>query len=459
MDVGRQGRFGGRLQRTRRISPAPAAETLPGRGGDKIRWTLIYVAFLVYIFVIITYRLPLGDAAVGAGLIGLFFQREPLRFSSLLLWLAAFIVWGAIGAIQSEYPDVAWEQITNFGKLWLIVLIATNALRSRSQILFFMVFSLFFYALYPARGAIFNYVFYNSTVFGRAIWNHIYANPNDLAALTLLQLSIAAAVFAVPTGKWVRWGALVSLVVLPILILMTQSRGAFMAFALFVLLSLKNQRKKMRSLAFLLVAGAIIVAVAPSGVWERVGGLTQATNAEEVRATDSSAEQRYLIWQVAEEMIQDHPLFGVGLGAYAYAHDIYSQQDAAFTLARGRRDTHSTYLNVIAETGYPGFLIFLGILGSVVLRVEQTRRKLKREAPQQALQLWYLEIGLLAYLTAGIFGSFAKLSFLYLHLTLMWTLAETYRNVPSGQQRIGRRTERPIPRRRVDATLPVGAVR
>ncbi|MBX6364425.1 MAG: hypothetical protein IRZ00_11205, partial [Gemmatimonadetes bacterium] len=45
----------------------------------KTSWSLTFVAFLVYTFVITTYRLPIGDVAVVAALIGLAFEKR-LRF-------------------------------------------------------------------------------------------------------------------------------------------------------------------------------------------------------------------------------------------------------------------------------------------------------------------------------------------------------------------------------------------
>jgi len=99
--------------------------------------------------------------------------------------------------------------------------------------------------------------------------------------------------------------------------------------------------------------------------------------------------------------------------------------------ALGFRDTHSTYLNVAAETGIPGLLLFLSTIGVVAVASERTRR-LARGSPR-AQQLLALEIGLLAFMLAGVFGSFAKLSFLYMQLAIMWAVTDiTKREIAAG---------------------------
>ena len=75
---------------------------------------------------------------------------------------------------------------------------------------------------------------------------------------------------------------------------------------------------------------------------------------------------------------------------------------------------------------------------------DRARRLCARVQPRLALQLKYLELGLLAFLVAGVWGSFAKLSFLYLYLALLWVVAQSAAPVqPAGslhQRWLGPRT-------------------
>jgi O-antigen ligase len=407
--------------------PAPPSSPLVG-----IQWSPVYAAFLIYIFVITTYRLNLGNLAMVAALGGLLFQRQ-LRLPPLLLWLGLFLIWAATGYVTTKYPDVVWEQLVGWGKLWLIALVAANALRSRAQIRFFTIVFLGSFALYPLRGALFNYYLYNSAVHGRAIWNFIYSNPNDLAALTLLQVSMVAGLLVTEAKGWIRTAALVGAGFLPFLILLTQSRGAFIGLCVFTLFALfgsgahgSGRSKFMKRVVGLILVGAIVVLAAPTGVWERVRGLRSVSDTHRLEAVDSegSARQRFEIWKVAARVISDNPISGVGLGAYRRTHEFYVQRGGFDPTARGRKDTHSTLLSITAETGFPGLILFVTLVLTPLVRADKMRRRCRMTLPRTSRQLFFLEVGLLAYFVAGIFGSFAHLSFLYLHLMLLWVVAE-----------------------------------
>ena len=95
--------------------------------------------------------------------------------------------------------------------------------------------------------------------------------------------------------------------------------------------------------------------------------------------------------------------------------------------AQGGRDTHSLYLNVLAETGYPGLLLYLGMLLTVVITAERTRRRCRSVFPIAARQLLLLEAGLAAFLTAATFGSLPYLPHFLLHLVLLYGMSVLYR--------------------------------
>jgi len=407
----------------------------------RVAWTFVYVAFLGYIFAVTTFRLPIGTASMIAGLFALLLQREQIRFPAVLGWSVVFLGWCVLGYFRSPFPTEVWGNVILLGKLCLIMLVAANALRSTAQVRFFMIFFLACYALFPVRGALVNY-FSHYTLFGRALWNYTYDNPNDLAALTLLLLSINAALLATERTPWIRRCALAGLGVLPLLILMTQSRGGFLALCVFTAVALFTQhhRRRLQTALLVVVLGLGVAVVAPSGVWTRVKGLSQITGNLDNVDPEGSAKSRYQIWGVATTIIRDYPWTGVGWGAYPLAHANYAAISSVDPTARGARDTHSTYLNVLAETGYLGLLLFLGLLWSVVRVAERARRLSRFAHPRLALQLLYLELGLLAFLVAGVFGSFAKLSFLYLHLILLWAVAQNVLRALPAPQPVMRRT-------------------
>jgi probable O-glycosylation ligase (exosortase A-associated) len=399
----------------------------PFRG---VKWSLAYGSFLLYLLVITSYRLPVGDVAIALALLGLFFLPGGIRVPTHVRWLAVFTAWVWIASSFSAYPEVVALRRMDLLKLWLIVLIAVNALRTRQQIRLFMVFYLVCFVLFPLRGAMITFFVYGDNIQGRAAWIRLYSNPNDLAAMCLLLISMAAVLVVSEPKGWVRRGAQGALVGLPLLLVMTQSRGAFLAFLVFLSIVIAGQGRRLVLLTRIVAVAAVLAMVAPPEVWDRFGSLRNATSTENLSAVDGeegSTRQRYEIWQVGLKIIADHPVTGVGIGAYPYNHERYSLRQEFNPTAWGARDTHSLYLNVIAETGYPGLLLYLGMIGAVLIPAERARRRCKNRLPVAARQLLLLEAGLVAFMTHCIFGTLPYLAHLHLHLVLITVMIALYK--------------------------------
>ena len=407
------------------------AHALTGAPWRGVRWSLVLVGYLVYLFVILSYRLNIADVAMAAALVGIAVQGGP-RVPTATKIFGVFILWCAIGYLPSAFPAVVGQQLVSLVKLWLIVVVAANALRERAQARFYIAFYIACFLAFPFRGTLFTYYLYHNSLFGgRAAWIHLFENPNDLAAIAILQLSMAAGLLVTERPRSaLHLLGVVAAAAFPALILLTQSRGAFLAFATLVLLIVVTHRARIKLLLQIGVLGALLLAVTPDGVWTRVKGLRAATGGgERLEEVDreGSARQRYEIWKVARKMSREHPVTGVGTGAYSLGHEYYAMGSEFNPTARGRRDTHSMYLNVLAETGYPGLLLFLGVLVTTLLHAERVRRACRGVMPREARQLQLLVFGLLAFCQAAIFGSLAYLPFLHIHLALIWALAEICR--------------------------------
>jgi putative inorganic carbon (hco3(-)) transporter len=400
------------------VAPAGARVRHAGRFHglfSEVQWTLGYVGLLAYIFAIVTYRIPIATPAILLSLLGVVMARARVRMPAFLVVFGAFILWGFVSYTQSEYPAESWQRLVLLSKLWLIAFATVNVLRTPAQVRFFLVFFLVCFATHPARGAIFNY-FYGYNVAGRALWNNIFGNPNDLAALTLFPLSIAVALLKDPS-MWIRRGAMVSVVVLVILVLMTQSRGAFLALALMALFFWRTQRHKVKALGGVVIVGLMAAFIAPSGVWDRVSALTS-----EGTEADSSSRQRWLIWEVAGQISEQNPVFGVGPGAYPQAHYAFTSQIPGYEFASGRRDAHSTYITLRAELGWPGLALFALMLAIPLLQAWRAGRRAGSSIHKG--QVLAVAVALMGFLAAGVFGSFSQLSFLYLQLALLAVLGQ-----------------------------------
>jgi O-antigen ligase len=398
--------------------PGPgAAAPAPKRPGllKRLGLTPALVGFLTYIFVIITARLPLGELGVAIGFLGLFLQRVRIRVPTYLGWHFAFVAWSILTIGWTASTALTVEMVTQSAKLWLIMLLGANAVRSRVQWVVLALFILFWFFVYPVRGTILNYAA-GITQFGRAAWNGVLGNPNYLAAACLVPLSAASALMVVWRRRLV---VVVGLPVLGILIgvmILTQSRGGLLALFVFGVIAIIGNRKPGKAIVATVVLAMAVLALAPDDAWDRLGGLANVGGRSDTdwRTVDEegSAEQRLRIAQTALKIIGDHPIGGTGTGTYPIMNERYDP-------GVGRMDPHNTYLHVAAEQGLVGLVLFLGIFTTALRHARARAQQIAAFAPQQASALRLLSAGLIGFLIAGIWGSYDNFQILHVMVLLV----------------------------------------
>jgi O-antigen ligase len=439
-----------------RPAPVPPADTAPAPGPvvfgrwpieriirpwQGVEWSVMYVAFLGFVFVVTTLRIPAGMPLMVIGLLCLFFQRAKFRMPAWLALFGLFVLWCLVGLLQTKYHDIVLVAFVEVAKRFLIALVAVNALRTRAQIRFFVVFWLFCYAAYPVRGTLTDYFIVGSTLLGRAVWIEEYSNPNSLAAITLLMLAVVVTVLAGRYDFGSKLAAAGGFALLPLIVLLTQSRAAFIALIVATFATLLGQKRRARSFLIVGAVGMVALATMPESALTRIKNLRYATSTDyntlmEVDK-EGSANQRWLIWTVAGGVIENHLFAGAGIGAYPVAHGAESRS-AKYKGGRGNRDPHSTYISVLGETGIPGFVLFVGMILVIVVDSLRVRLRARFVLPMAAAELRYLHMGLLAFAIAAIWGTFDRLTHFYFYLALIWCLTAVTRQELAARQRGGR---------------------
>ena len=384
----------------------------------KVEWTIPFICFLAYTFSVTTQRFSFAIFVIPAALVALLLDNVKWRFPSVLMYLGAFLLWGMLGYTTSQFPRETWDVVVEGIKIWLIVLAFVNAVRTPAQLRFFIIFYLACFAIYPVRGALMNYITGNAA-FGRVAWNGVYANPNALAALMLLPLATVAALLKGERERWVRWAAMVGFVLIVAIIMVTQSRGAFLALSAGAGLAALGHRRRLRAMVVMGVMGIAVLLLAPAPLLERLSGLRNLTsNRLDQVDPEGSAFQRWEIWRVAGDVIADHPLTGVGMGAYPKVHERYARRGDYHPTARGERDSHNTFVTILAEMGWPGLILFTLCFLMPSIHIARQRRRIREVDPEGAERIRYLQLGQLAFFIAGIWGSLGYMTYPYLHLAL-----------------------------------------
>jgi len=89
---------------------------------------------------------------------------------------------------------------------------------------------------------------------------------------------------------------------------------------------------------------------------------------------DDGGLERFILWRNNMELVQNHPLLGVGPAGYAIYYLTYHPDEA--------RSTHNNYLDIIAQTGILGSLCWLWIVAASIRESWVTLR----DAPRGGLR-------------------------------------------------------------------------
>lgn len=400
-----------------RISRRAQALRSIGVGSNgTLAFTVTFLGLCIFTFAIVTFRFPIAELGIIIGAIGLLIHQHRLRAPAMIWWFSALIAWAFVASAFAPYAEKSPTQLILVLKLLAIFFLAVNALHTPRDIRHFLVFFVACFLAYPARGTLSNYFVYDYTAFGRALWNHAYANSNDLAAMSLLAVGAALAIaFSANIGRFWRLFSAASAAVFVFVVLLTQSRGGFIGLVVgFGPIAFGLARRSTRGRLYVLLALILVLMITPADVWKRLSGIGELTSTDTISRADveGSAEQRWKIQKVGWQIFSDNAVWGVGLGGYGAANAVYAPE-------LGARDTHNTYLNIAAETGLPGLVLWGGMMISAFRSIG--KRIASDKTKDMLSEGAWIRRGLVALLVAGIFGTYAYQSFVFLMLAVLWS--------------------------------------
>ncbi len=241
----------------------------------------------------------------------------------------------------------------------------------------------------------------------RARIGGIAGQPNILGAFFVYYMFLFAGFWLQHLKRPRYWLLLVPFAICFRAIMVTFSRGAYLAFAqgAMGLAFFKNK------VLFFLAVGAVAFALfnpwlLPEGVQYRLQTTfkdrrTQITDvygiSELEEDLDQSSAIRIIIWRGAGQMIADNPWFGVGLGRFQRYISAYTGGQVKWI------DAHNAYIITAAEFGIPALLLFL-LTVLVLFRITNVVYKRHPDPFIKATALGFLG-GLSGLLMANMFGS------------------------------------------------------
>lgn len=281
-------------------------------------------------------------------------RADPLRTGVLagggapLAWLMlAWLAWLAAGMLWSAWPVVSW---------WYFLILAWYPLAFLVLLRFPDRIPALWNCLLVLAAVGVGYGLVESVVTGDRA-DSLFIDPNSFAALVNLLLFASLGELWLSGGNKRRRLLLAGLVVLlAAALVLTRSRGAWIAFAggavltALVLWCFGRQLARkplwtgLGSVGLGLLAGSLLLGA--NDVLSRAESVAEAGHA------------RWLIWQSTVQMIAEHGWLGTGLGSFAL---LYPQFRSPLETGTTGFMAHNDYLQFALETGLPGLLLFIAI--------------------------------------------------------------------------------------------------
>jgi probable O-glycosylation ligase (exosortase A-associated) len=331
-----------------------------------------WIGFLAYTWVsfMVPHRLiggavsdlPFAKVVAIATLIGVLFTGERFalpRRRELAILVAFWVVCVASTVLVAQQPQRAWLHLQEFTKVVLMTVVALMLFRDRDKIrIWLLVIALSIGAL-----GIIGSIEVLRTGFAAILFGPRSAfGDNNSLGFVLAMVVPLLAFLAIGAGRsWLAKLLLVGFFCALVSIVATYSRGSLIVLCVVLpLILLLVPRKEL--LAMTCLAALVVAAVTPMQWSQRMATITPTAYRD-----TSSGSQRMKSWYVAWRVGVDHPLLGAGFRPFA--PELYARYMPGYS---DYHDAHNHFLQVLAEHGFSGLILFVALLASVIASAWRT---------------------------------------------------------------------------------------
>ena len=230
------------------------------------------------------------------------------------------------------------------------------------------------------------------------------SDPNFFAQLLVAVVPCAYERVCSEKHRWMRLLFAAALLLCVIAIVFTFSRGALVALTVVGVLVLWRRPPPRWAWGWLVIAFLLVSLLVPSDYVLRVkSAVASLPGAGDRQLSESSLRGRASEMIVGWQMFVDHPFTGVGMDNYPLLYQDYARR-LGLDKRIEDRSPHSLYVESLAETGLPGFVAFIVLLGAALHGLHKTATRFGRaRQPDRANTCIAFQASLIGYLVAGFF--------------------------------------------------------
>lgn len=350
------------------------------------------------------FSFPFSQVIAAVTLVAALFSREKksLPWHSITFFWIALVIWMNISTLNALIPVDAIKEWDRTMKIMLMILLTLMFIRKKEQIeQLVLVIALSLGFLGARGGAIWLASGGSGKTFGPV--DSFIGDNNSFGLALVMTVPLLRYLQVRAKNKYISWGYIAIIGANVVAILSTFSRGALLASTAMALFISWNSKYRVRMIAALIVAAPLALSLMPDSWWARMGTI-------QTYEQDASAMGRINAWTYAFNLALDHPLTGGGFQCfdkqlfYKYAPNPEDFHDA-----------HSIYFEMLAENGFVGLFLFLG-LGASSFFAAGKLKKMVRDKPELE---WagdlgaMLQVSLVGYAVGGAFLGLSTFDFFY----------------------------------------------
>jgi probable O-glycosylation ligase (exosortase A-associated) len=312
------------------------------------------------------------------------------RATPIVLCLIGYLGWMALSAVLAPDQSVAWPFVEEQFKIVLPFVVGVTVIQTIAQL---RILAWVIVASHGYIGFEMNLSYYEG--FNRVQEVGFGGMDNNSIAIAL----VASTGFAFFLGLheknwWLRILALVCSLLMLHTVLFSFSRGGMLALLLTGVLSFVLVPKRPLYILIFVLVAAVGIRLAGKEVQERF-----ATTMAEEGERDTSATSRLELWADCWDVMQKHPLFGLGPRHWPLEAANYGWKPG--------KEAHSLWMQLGAEIGLVGLGLLCAFYGLTVLRLWRLARN---KEPSSEPWISYLAQGVIVALFGfGVAAQFVSL--------------------------------------------------
>lgn len=404
-------------------------------------WAICTYLFLEYVRPQSIYPmldfLPWTQIAVLGALLGAFQDKSVKWVSSpinkgLILFFVAII----LSSLFAYWPGKAYERLDSFYTWFIIYFLIISIVNSEKR--FFIFLCVFFLATFKLSLSL--SITWAKRGFAFTDWGlsgppGFFQNSGELAIQMLVfwPLAWAFTLYLKPHVSKLKYFILLLMPLTAMMVVLgASSRGAQLALLVQILiLNARSILKPKVLVSCILVMGLLWMALPE-----------EQKNRFQVAGDDRTSVQRLLYWEHGIDMLNDHPVLGVGFFNYIpYYERAYSED----MLYEGAELPHNIFIQVGADLGYPALAIYLFLIIYSIRKTRLLRDYLTKKTERNFFThiFTYLNLSIIGFVVAGQFVSVVYYPFMWIHFAIFvcchHIVSSTVLSQQCGVRRIKRR--------------------